>query len=335
MQISTIHSYLVNPEKGLETISQIKGTSITKEGDMFRMLEEIFNKADEECKYEIVFQPTEDGKQQNQCRDIIVNYLKKGTLESGRSLAEQLQSVTTKRSGLGLLFLILGKSPTRKKLVISRFPADNGILAEEIQNTLNVQFVERIFMKSAKAYKSACYQGASLDGDFWTGRAIDKQINNDLTISDYWIKDFLKSDFSTTSERGTKRLATALRDAINSTASIEIKDEITSALKLAKGMNKRVISAASFANRLGLSDEAQNVIKSQMKPSLYNEQFKLSVDELNSLIAFKTIELDNGALLSAQAKDFDDVFSKAQGRDGVTSFTTKGKIVDERVKKRK
>jgi hypothetical protein len=54
-----------------------------------------------------------------------------------------------RRSGLGLLFLIRGKERNKSKLVISGFPADNGILAEEQSNSLTVQFVERIFMKNA------------------------------------------------------------------------------------------------------------------------------------------------------------------------------------------
>ena len=53
--------------------------------------------------------------------------------------------------------------------VMSRFPADSGILAEQTAKTLNVQFLEKIFMKSATSYKSAVYTGAS-PSDFWEGR---------------------------------------------------------------------------------------------------------------------------------------------------------------------
>lgn len=335
MNITSIHSFLVNPEKGHSEVSQIKGTRISQSGNMFNMLEEIFKNAEEECTYDISFMPTKDGVQQNDCRDLVLKYIENSSLANGKYLAERLQSVTTKRSGLGLLFLIAGEEKNKKKLVISRFPADNGILAEEIHNTLNVQFVERIFMKSAKAYKSAFYQGTSLTGDFWTGKAIDKQINSDLTISDYWIKDFLISDFSTTSERGTKRLAKAFRDAINKSDSLNVKEELTSALKLAKGLNNKIISAENFCQRLGLTHDATQAIRSEMKPSLFNEQFKLSIDELNSLIAFKTIELDNGALLTALAGKFDDVFSTLQKGNGKVSYSTTGKVVDERIKKRK
>ncbi|MEI9913237.1 MAG: hypothetical protein WDO71_28485 [Bacteroidota bacterium] len=325
----------MNPEKGIEEQTPIKGTAIEKSGKMYKMLQDIFYEAPNECKFDIAFQPNEKGEQKNECRDLIIKYTKSGRFQTGKLIASRLQNITTKRSGLGLFFLILGNKGGTRRLVISRFPADNGILAEEIKATLSVQFVERIFMKSAKAYKSACYEGSSYDGEFWAGKAIDKQIESDLTISDYWIKEFLLSDFATAGGRGTRRLATAFRDAINKSKSIEVKEDITSALKLAKNFNGKVLSPASFAQRLGLSNESQNALKAEMNETLFNEQFTLLTEELNKLIAFKTIELDNGAYLSAETKTFDSVFQRTQAKKGETTFSTTGKIADERVRKQK
>ncbi len=335
MEILQLHSYLVYPEKGLETQTPIKGTDIAKSGKMYKMLQEIFHEAPSECKYDISFQPNENGEQKNECRDLILKYIKDGKYNNGKFLASRLQNITTKRSGLGLFFLMLGKNGGTKRLVISRFPADNGILAEEVKSSLSVQFVERIFMKSAKAYKSACYEGSSYDGDFWTGKAIDKQIDTDLTISDYWIKEFLLSDFATAGGRGTRRLAAAFRDAINKSKSIDIKEEMTAAVRLAKNYNGKVLSPDSFAQRLGLSQDAQNALKAEMNHTLYNEQFTLLTDELDKLIGFKTVELDNGASLSAQTKNFDEIFQRNPAKAGKTTFSTTGKIIEEKVRKSK
>lgn len=336
MKIEKIHSYLVNPEKGIEEQSEIRGTEVTNKGNLYKMLTEIFFEAPSECKYEIAFLHNEDGEQQNDCKDLIIEYTKTGEYKNGLKIAEHLQLQTTKRSGLGLLFLILGKNGNKHRLVISRFPADNGILAEESKSALNVKFVERIFMKNAKAYKCAIYEGSALEMDFWKGRAIDKQINSDLDISAYWIKDFLKSDFATPGERGTKRLASALRDAINNpSTSIEIKEELTAALKLAKGLNGQIVSASSFLSRLGVSKDSKDVVQASMKSSLFDEQFKVIFEEMDKLIAFKSVELDNGAYLSAQATAFENIFSKEKVENNNVEFSTKGKIITERVRKTK
>ena len=85
-----------------------------------------------ECNIEIVFVPDEQGSQNNELRDLLVRYAKSPNLSSGRLIAESLQRVTTNRSGLGLLFLMKGTcSDGRHMLVISRFPASQGITATE------------------------------------------------------------------------------------------------------------------------------------------------------------------------------------------------------------
>jgi hypothetical protein len=111
------------------------------------------------------FKHNNDGSQQNICRDLIINYIKRQTVENGRLIAERLQSVTTKRSGLGLLFLTTGYDGENYKFLISRFRADNGILAEEDEKSLNVEFIEKVFMKKVTAYKFVLYFGNSLDSD--------------------------------------------------------------------------------------------------------------------------------------------------------------------------
>jgi hypothetical protein len=332
MEIETIHSFLVNAGKGMEEQEPIKGTPIAKTGKLYLMLKKIYDEADEECIYDISFLP-ENGEQTNRTRDLIINYAKSGKIGDGRHLSEQLQKVTTNRSGLGLFFLMKGTNGKKRRVVISRFPADTGILAEEEKSSLTIEYVERIFMKNAKAYKSAVYEGISFDSDFWSGKAIDKQISGDLSISEYWITDFLMSDFTTTGERGTRRLANAIRAAINKSDSIEVKEELSAAVKLSKGQNGKVISARSFAADLGLSKKSQEALYAEVKHNLSDEKFKFSFEEFNKLIAFKTIELDNGAFLSAQAENFNSVFTAKKADGGKTSFSTTGKIIDERIKK--
>src|SRR5947199_10257522 len=109
--------------------------------------------------------------------------------------------------------MLNGEKKGETRVVISRFPADSGILAEEKEKGLSVEFLERIFMKSATSYKAAVYSGRSHDKDFWKGKAVDKQINSaDSFISDYWIRDFLRSDFLTAGKAGKRPFGIAARE---------------------------------------------------------------------------------------------------------------------------
>ena len=186
MQIGSIHSFLVYPGKHAIAPHEISGTSVPMSGVLFETLNQVFAKAEEECQHHIAFAADDDGKQQNDCRELLIDYIKNSDITQGRAIAKRLQGATTNRPGLGLLFLMKGQHKGETKLVVSRFPADSGILAEEKERGLTVEFLERIFMKSATAYKPAVYSGKSLFKDFWKGRAFDKQINSSESyISDY------------------------------------------------------------------------------------------------------------------------------------------------------
>lgn len=182
---------------------KIVGTTVSLTGGMFDLLSGIYAKSDTECDVDITFSPTSDGKQQNDCRDLVVAYMSKPDVPKGRKIAERLAEHSDGRSGLGLLFLIAGKEARDHKIVLSRFPTDSAIYVDENPGTLSVQFLERVFMKSKTSYKAVIYRHSSLQGGFWSGRAIDKQLNTlSGEPSNYWINDFLLSDFTTTPAMG-------------------------------------------------------------------------------------------------------------------------------------
>lgn len=110
--------------------------------------------------------------------------------------------------------------------MISRFPADQGVIAQETPQGLSVEFLEQVFMKSAKAYKSAIYVTDSLESGFWEGRIVDRQISGPREASDYWMIDFLASALRTTGPAGTKRLAIALRGATRSVEKLDTRQEL-------------------------------------------------------------------------------------------------------------
>jgi len=202
-----------------------------------------------------------------------------------------------------------------------------------------VEFVEEVFLKSAYSYKSAMYKFEIPNHDLWSGFAIDKQVNHGAKeVAAYWINGFLRSDFQTTPKQGTKRLALALRDAIANTTDTEIKHEIASCAKLAKNIPKKAMSISEFCDRFHLSGEAKEKICSQVSPSrLLDDKFSFDKAEFDKHLSYKMVELNNGAILSAQASRFDDCFesSVVDGKSNNVRFVTSGKVVDEKLKRSK
>lgn len=87
---------------------------------------------------------------------------------------------------------------------------------------------------------------------------------------------------------------------------------------------------------MGLSDGYQKVVKSEFKEGAYTQQFKLNFTELSKHIAYKTVELDNGAYLSASTGEFDKVFKRSiSKKNNRVTYSTEGKIVSQKVRKSK
>lgn len=305
-------------------------------GQLYEMLTHIFDRAPSECDIEIVFRPTADGKQQNDCRDAMLSYARKPGVVSGRGVARRLQEVTTHRSGLGLLFLMVGKDAGRTRLVVSRFPADQGIIAEEDRDRLSVEFIERVFMKNAKSYKSAFYEDTSLARGFWDGRAVDRQISGPKELADYWIRDFLVSELRTTAAAGTKRIAVALRTASREAESLPVRQELVSATTLLRQRDGKVESARQLVERLGLSEEASEALESQLpRADLMDEVFQFDRTEFDKHVAYRVVEVDNGGMMIAEDDEFSQIFQReaVDEEAGLFRFSTEGHIVDEKLRK--
>jgi hypothetical protein len=330
MEIVTVYSYLVPPRaREDETPKPIRGTVIKAEDDIFEMVQEVFDDAPKDCLHDVAFLPREDGKQENHCLSLIFDFVQAPTTEKGREIASRLGDATTHRSGLGLLFLILGRENDTFRIVVSRFPADQGVIAQEEQSSLTVEYVRQVFLKSERAYKCAMYEGVVIE-DFWRGKAVDKQINSDRAISAYWIQEFLLSDFAVTGERGTRQLAVALRKVVNHETDLEITSEISGAVNLSKNLEYQVTSIEGYVRYFRMSEKTAKAIEDSVKPAVFREQFRFVHDEFKKHIAYKRVELDNGAVLTAMYDEFDQIFDRGESETGEVSFTTTGEITAEK-----
>ena len=202
--------------------------------------------------------------------------------------------MTTKRSGLGLLFLAKAEiAADSHVLVIARFPAEQGVVAQEYAGRLDVEFIERVFMKNARAYKSVIYRTTSLTAGLQEGRAVDRQLSGPRELSMYWTSDFLASDLRTTGPLGSKRLAEALRLAVNHTTEPVVKRELISASQLLRNQDGQTRSARAFLERLGITEQGVKAVERALpRPELMDEVFRFDVAEFDRHIRYRMVELD-------------------------------------------
>jgi len=314
MPIEKIYSFLTYPKKNKIDEELPSGTSIPlDQGKLCKMLGDIFDNAATQCNIPVMF-TSEDKVQANPVRSELQTIFKKPSIATVAQLAARLQKATSGTSGMGLLFICIGPDAHGERIVISRFPADEGVVAERTSTNLTVSFVEQVFLKSAHSFKAATYVSTGKVNELWTGYAVDKQINHgSKAMADYWIIDFLLSDMATTGAAGTKRLALALKATLTSTTDVNVKREITSAVHLAANIPNKALTISEFCDSFHLSPQTKSAISAKVNPSrLINEKFKFDQREFGKHIAYKQVELDNGAVLTAPVEKFEECFKTTQ-----------------------
>jgi hypothetical protein len=331
----SIHAYLVHPGKGVTPLA-IVGEKLTGGGKLYDMLTGIFSATPDSKDFEVSFNHGANGAQQNACRDLMIAHATAPTIGNGRAIATRLQGVTDNRSGIGLLFLMNGQHGTKNRLVVSRFPANEGILAEVTGSGLGVEYLERVFIKKMTSYKALLLEDANPSSSYWKGFATDRQAGNSAEkISSYWLYDFLDADFSETPKAGTKRLADALKAAVKSNPSLSVKNEIASAISLAPAIfSGNMTSINGFFQYFNLSKDARDSILSKLsKPSLASKNFQFDNTEFKTRVPYRTVEMNTGALLTAPSDQFSQLFDQRPKSDGTVEFVTTGNVVDQRMQR--
>lgn len=329
-----IHTFLVHPGKGLTSQPALSGKALTGSGELIDLLANIFHAQPDQRDFEITFRKADDGSKQNDCRDLIVAHQASPTTARAKAIASRLQLFTDNRSGMGLLFVMTGQHGTKYRTVISRFPANQGILAEIDGTGLDVAFLKQVFIKSMSAYKALLLQDTDPPNEYWKGYATDRQAGGSPeNISSYWLDDFLAADFSETPKAGTRRLADALKRAVKFHPDQSIKSEIASAATLApSAMQGKSISIDDFCSHFGLSTDASDAIKTQLsKTSLSSKKFKFDASEFKKVVQYRTVVMESGAMLTAPNSEFDDVFQKDTQPNGQVIYSTKGRVADQRL----
>lgn len=338
MPITHFHSYLIHPGKNIEVEDrrEISGTEIPLEGKLHDMFRTIYAESRSSCTHRVSFV---SGNQSNAARDLIVPYAKGPTLNRGLKIAQRLQGFTTKTPGIGLLFLVRGEENGKLRTLLSRFPAEVGILAEEAKGGLNVEYLEKVFMKNAKKYKAAVYEDDSPDAKYWRGRVADHQISDGVrTVSDYWVVDFLDSTCNTPSKEGSKRIGKTVKAALKRADDSTVKREIISMAQLIPNLEGTRLSPKTLAKKYSLTKEAEQVWRDASgNDQLFGDEFKFDSKSYSEVIRFETRELDNGAILTCATGQFEDVFNEEvlDEATGLRIYSTEGKEVDLRLNRTK
>jgi hypothetical protein len=336
MHIKRAYSFIAPIGKGDSNlrIDTRQGTTITVNTNVFRLIERVLDRSGKDCNVPVAFTP-QNGRQENPVRTMVIELIRNPNLTQCLPLVRRLASYTTNVSGIGLVFFIVAEDDSNSVLLISRFPAEHGITTERSERRLTVEYVENVFMRTSYRYKAVLYRGRSLNTGFWDGFAVDKQIAQaKKELSDYWVRDFLASELKLTPERGSEVLAKLIKDTIAATQNVAIAQQLLSCVNLIENLNGKNLSVKSFCNRFGLGENIQTELISRLpNKSMADKQFIFNQDEFKKHARYRTVYLDNDAILSAPADRFEGVWRQEDEYDK-TKFSTIGKVKEQKIRSR-
>jgi len=336
MKIEKIFGFIVPIGKGSESTGEVKlqGSEIVATDKLFIKLTELFDHSEKDCDINIRFTPKAD-EQKNDVRDLIVNLCNDFSLEKCEPLVKSLMKLTDRKIKEGLLFFIYANDITDKKIMIARFPSEEAIRVRREKGKYIFEIIEDVFLKNSRKYKAVYYK-KSMD-DFWSGYAVDKQINdnNVKEISDYWIKDFLQSELKLSSARASEMLAKAVRQTIVETKNEQVKEELIGVTTLVKNVDKKALTFKSFFDKMNLSKQTKDeVLRKFPNPQLCELSFNFSSELFSMNCNYLYKILDNGAIAIAPAIDFPTIWHEEAAKNGKVRYSTEGKKVRTKVSNR-
>lgn len=335
--ITEVFAFLSGPHKGVSPTPKPSGLSITLAGPLFEHINDLFGKSSSDCNVEISLRS--DGNQRNEFRELLVEFASTGSYSAAEKISERLSSITTRRSKLGLLFLIRASDNARLAVLLARFPTDTAILVDDTSGSLNVKFLDKVFVKNYHQFKSARFVGVPAKGSFWDGYVLDRQLNSHREdASRYWVHDFLDADFKVTSAHGSDRFAKAVKDA-SAGATFEEKRELHHLVGMLDNLHGQQLSPREILQKYSVSEPVTNRVLAKMPVVAADQTFKFDRHLFNAVNSYRTVETAEGAIITAESSLFEKIISyEVIDRTELSErvrLTTEGLLAADKLRKTK
>lgn len=319
-----------DPEKGYRN-RNLKYKVISTGGATTDYLFDIFDKASDDCKVEILFKS--DQQQNNPIRSLLLDFASTNVLAEKEkiftSLAKKMYDITDLRNGMGLFVLIEGQKNKQTRLMLCRFKGADGLHNEGDK----LEYLKQVFTKKNNHYKLAVYQDIVSKKSFWKGFAIDRQTaaQNYRPFSNFWIEGFLQSETAITDAQGTDQFSSILKNVLNKTTDITEKEQIISAVINLKSKVGANVSVKSFADSY-----LTPALASRFKEETNNEIFYESVFGIDSEVFQKelgstVLVLEDGVTAYVPTFAYKKHVTETQIQKGAKKIVIEGVLRDKRI----
>ena len=225
----------VPPCKNLEKDVIINSKLLSASDNGMNHLLEIFDKAMNDCKIEIMFDtPNQD--QKNEFREKLIEMI---TSDNKREqiadeFSKLLAKVTDNRIKEGFFVILIGKKLETHRVVMLRFRGESAMVKRKNGISFNLDLIAEAYSEKSQHYKAAVFEDIPSTRTFWLGFLQDRQSKSqrDKDTSIYWIKAFLTARYKMTDIQGTQQISKLIREFFKQVDTIEEKERVISAVHL-------------------------------------------------------------------------------------------------------
>lgn len=334
-----IHAYEVMPQRLQDVTEDPRGGAFSADAAFKSELEKYLTKSKLLSRPEITFRfedMTKTGIRSHAVRQCIMDYCfgasatsKKASLDLARLLSKSMDN----RSPYTLLMLVAyrdQKDESFRRLVMWAFPKDEPFQFTASNGKAKIKIPKDIFSRSSTFKKGSLYEGFQNDSAFLQGFVIDRQAENSWgTAADYWVSQFLDSQFSLTGTAGTRLLAKTLKITYDNLLESTDRNQITDSIRAAFASTKKRLSMHSYAKEY-LTGNAKSTFLSNTPPETVKTKFDFDKAEFEEKVQLRVFRLDDDVVVSAPFSTIDHSV-RIVGKDS-DQIRVKGTIIEETVK---
>lgn len=340
MTLFKIHAYEVIPQRLQTTAVDPRGGAFSADAEFKNELKKYLKNSKLANRPEIAFRiasKTPAGINAHAVRKSIIDYLfaapatsKKASLE----LAMRLSKAMDDRSPYTLLMLAAykgEKDDSYRRLVLWAFPKDEPFkFSASKTGTAKIEIPENIFSRSSSFKKGSLYEGFQTNDAFLQGFVIDRQAETSWgTAADYWVSQFLDSQFTLTGSAGTRLLARTLKITHNDLSEQADRNQITDSIQAAFTSNRRRWSLQQYAKEY-LTGIAETTFLANAPAETVRTKFDFNKQEFEEKVQLRVFRLSDDVVVAAPFSTIDKSV-KLVGKDA-SQIRVTGTIVEETVK---
>jgi hypothetical protein len=313
----------------------VRGSSVDVNTIPQEFFAPLFVAADTSCRVGIALAP-EGGQQRSRVRELLLA-IARGAYgekdEASRELACRLAGATTRRSPPGLLVILSGRQGQVCRLVLWKFPADEGLQAQILSGSITINLLRDAFSKSSSYFKAAVFEEGDAESVFWEGRVEDRQMKQRLReVADFWVEDFLAARLVFKPAHGTRVLAKALGQLLSRVESADDRDALISAATVAKAQPGRRISIAGFAGDYLPRELGEGLIELAGGHEVADHVFELDSETLGKEFNMRSLVLDGQFTVKGPMDRFDDVVLQREiAETSQVEVTLRGRVTSQRI----